>query len=389
MKAIKYGGIDLIVINSDDTLVPADCQKIEFPQEDKKALALSVRDNKPCLLVGETGTGKTSAIRELAYLRKQAYVRVNMTGFTTPDELIGSKAVKDGATYFEYGIITDAMKRGAILVIDEINATTPDCLFILHGLLDEDRQITLPTGEVVKPHVDFRVFATCNPDYEGTKSMNKAFIDRFPIIIEVNVLNPKREKELLVKRIGISDDLADKMVAVATMVRKDYLDQKVTTYISTRTLLNWAWLVNSGVDEKAGFITTIAKKTSIREEQKVLVDFFSAVFKMAVNNNDDATPTITTKGEMRIFTQQRDKYNRVLEELTAREKIEVAELQIFKERTSTLEKIVDIKDTELMKKTKLIGELQANIETYKRLDGFIKNIADGYNKKDEDHHESE
>ena len=60
-------------------------------------------------------TGKTSAVKELAYLRKQPYVRVNMTGYTTPDELIGSKSVKNGATYYEDGIITNAMKIGAIL----------------------------------------------------------------------------------------------------------------------------------------------------------------------------------------------------------------------------------------------------------------------------------
>ena len=298
MKTIKYGGIRITKIGSKDPLVPTRSLKIKLQDDDRQALAVAIKANKACLLIGETGTGKTSAVKELAHLLKQPYVRINMTGFTTPDELIGSKSVKDGKTYFEYGIITDAMQRGAILVIDEINATTPDCLFILHGLLDEDRQVTLPNGEVIKPHQDFRVFATCNPEYEGTKSMNRAFKDRFPIILEVNVLPPADEVNLILARSKVTSDFANKMVTIATMIRKEYMDHKIATFCSTRGLLEWADLIKQGLDQKTAFITSIVRKASDKNEQKVLVDFYLSVFKQAGGEDGQDVPVITTQGEI-------------------------------------------------------------------------------------------
>ena len=118
---VKYGNVDLPVLFSKDPLVPKDCEKIELPPGDKKAIGLGIRDNKTILLIGETGTGKTSVVKELAYLCKAPYFRVSMHGYSTPDELIGRMAVKDGKTYFEYGIVTEAMTRGGFLVLDEIN----------------------------------------------------------------------------------------------------------------------------------------------------------------------------------------------------------------------------------------------------------------------------
>lgn len=309
---LKYAGIDLDIINSEDELVPQESLKIELPLSDKKAIAIALKNNLACLLVGETGTGKTSVVKELAHLRKQPYVRVNMTGFTTPDELIGTKSVKNGETYYELGIITDAMQRGAILVLDEINATMPDCLFILHGLLDDDRRISLPNGQIIRPHQDFRVFATCNPDYEGTKSMNKAFMDRFPIIIAVNTLAPKKEKDLLIARTGIKPELADQLITIATMNRKNYIENKISTFTSTRSLLNIAHLINQGMTPQEAYTTTIVRKTNYKEEQAVLRDSFLAVLKANASEDNDI-PTIISLKEL----EELEKAKKRLEALEA------------------------------------------------------------------------
>lgn len=295
---VSYGENLLSVIHSTDELVPKEAISINLLPHDKKAIAIAVEYNLPCLLVGQTGTGKTSVVREIAYLKQQPYVRVNMTGFTTPDELIGSKSVKNGETFFEHGIISDAMNRGAILVIDEINATTPDCLFILHGLLDEDCRITLPNGDIIRPHKDFRVFATCNPEYEGTKTMNRAFLDRFPIILSIETLAPAEEIALLIERTGLVESVAHGLVAAATYARKDYLEGKLSIYVSTRALLSTATLIKNGLSPRAAYETAISKKSTDTSEQKMLTDFFLAVFKMADGSSPTVRPVITTQEDI-------------------------------------------------------------------------------------------
>jgi nitric oxide reductase NorQ protein len=305
-KTFTYGEVTIPTINSKDALVPSQAIEVILDASDKTALGIALRDNLPALLVGETGTGKTSVIRQLAFLRQQPYVRVNMTGFTTPDDLIGSKSIKGDETYFEYGIITDAMNRGALLVLDEINATTPDCLFILHGLLDEDRRITLPNGEIIHPHPDFRVFATCNPDYEGTRSMNKAFLDRFPIILNVNHLSVPEEIKLIVERTGVTKALAQELVSIATMARTEYLNNKLTVFVSTRTLINAASLMAHGLDSKSAYKLTVMRKTNNPDEQKVILDFYLAVRKEGEGNPEDKYEVIKS-GELKKLKQLSEK----------------------------------------------------------------------------------
>lgn len=280
IHTVEYGGISLPVLpKSKDALVPSTATEIILDHWDKVALAMSITLDKPALLVGETGTGKTSVVKYLAKITNRPYVRVNMTGYTTPDELIGSKSVKNGATYYEDGIVTNAMKRGAILVLDEINATTPDCMFILHGLLDEDKQITIPNGDVIRPHKDFRVFSTCNPEYEGTKTINKALIDRFPIILNIEPLDEKTESELLVKRTGIPIDTAHPIVQVAKRLRKEYAGGKITIFPSTRSLLSVCELANHGMALAEAFTTVVTRKTNNKTEQQLISDIYAALFK--------------------------------------------------------------------------------------------------------------
>lgn len=371
----KYGGITLDKINSTDNLVPKEAIEVDLPTGDKKALAIALKDNLSTLLVGETGTGKTSTVKQLAYLRQQPYVRVNMTGFTTPDELIGSKSVKDGATYYENGIITDAMQRGAILVIDEVNATTPDCLFILHGLLDEDRRITLPNGDVINPHPDFRVFATCNPDYEGTKSMNKAFIDRFPIIIFVDVLTPKKEQELLVKRTGILPEVAEQLITIATMARKDYAENKISTYISTRTLINTAKLINSGLEPKQAYQTAITRKAQNVEEQKILTEFYLAVMKQANDEENLDTPYITTKREFNEILRDRERYEQQMIEAIEGKRIIESDLENLRLNLDSHKTALESSEKENGEFRVKLEKLEQEILTYKRLDEIINKVS--------------
>jgi nitric oxide reductase NorQ protein len=314
-----FGKMTLKVREGEDKLIPTEAIEIDLGEMEMQALGIAYTHDKPCLLMGETGTGKTSAVRHLAFQTHSPYVRVNMTGYTTPDELIGSKSVKNGETYYEYGIVTNAMRRGAILVLDEINATTPDCMFILHGLLDEDKRITMPNGDIVRPAEGFRVFATMNPEYEGTKTINKALMDRFPIIIEVSTLEQSKEVKLLQDRTGINEADATMLVLIAEKIRTAYAENKTTIYCSTRSLLNIAELTQLGLPIERAYESVVVKKTANKDEQQFLSDTFKSVAKKEVSKAKKERSVLMSVEERDQVRQKVDAY---------REKMEAMEIEL-------------------------------------------------------------
>ena len=147
----------------------------------------AVAHNLPVLLIGETGVGKTLLIRHLAHETHNGLRRVNLNGMTTVDEFVGKLMINDSGTYWSNGVLVQAMEAGDWLLIDEINACLPEIAFCLHSLLDDDRMIVLTEydGRTIRPHSNFRLFATMNPSedrkYGGTKPLNEALLARFRV----------------------------------------------------------------------------------------------------------------------------------------------------------------------------------------------------------------
>jgi midasin (ATPase involved in ribosome maturation) len=309
----EYGGRKIAILNQDPITVPAHAIPVDLSKEEYESIALGIDKNLPILLIGEAGTGKTSIARYLAFRRKQGYVRINMHGYATPDELIGSKSIRGGATYHEDGVLVNAMRKGYLVVLDEVNATPADCLFVLHGLLDEDKRITLPNGEIIHPHKDFRFMATMNPEYEGTKSLNRAFIDRFPIILTIDTLTPEKEKELIMSRYSADGTTVDTMIKVAFHARKSYQDQKTLTHVSTRTLLQWAELIEGGVAHQKAYEITVANKAR-GEEKTAFMDFYHAVMKTSANDNAQDKTILVTQGHLDRFASQIESLTKKVEE---------------------------------------------------------------------------
>ena len=360
-KQFSYGGHKIDIIDQKSDLVPTEAFEIKLPKADEEAIAIALLKDFPALFVGEAGTGKTSAVRYLAFMRQQGYTRINMHGYNTPDELIGSKSVKNGSTYYEQGILTDAMIKGHMVVLDEINATPPDCMFILHGLLDEDKRISLPNGDVITPHKDFRFFATMNPDYEGTRGLNRAFLDRFVVVLDIEVLRPTREKKLLKDRLGINEDLISKMVTVAWMARKAYNEQKTMLCISTRTLLHWGNLILNGIDPEVAYIKSIANKAR-KDERTAFMDFYHAVFKTTAKGQNHETPVLTTVGEIKNLEKQAENF-RESYEVKVRE-LEKLQEKIFEVETKLKGRVTKVTHNKLKREKKML-EFKLKVEKKK------------------------
>lgn len=260
------------------SLIPSE-HKIIGAKEELDTLSLAIKDNIPVLLIGETGVGKTSLIRHLAHEHKQPLRRVNLNGQTTVDEFVGKTLLNKEGTYWQDGVLTQSMREGYWLVLDELNAALPEILFVLHSLLDDDKYIVLTDkdGEIVRPHPNFRMFATMNPSgrYSGTKELNKALMSRFPIILQMDFPDIEEEIEIVMAYSNIDKGVVINLVKMANKIRASYNKEDIDYSCSTRDLINCAILAQKVGIAKALKFSVLNR---VSEEDKKAIDTIVSVF---------------------------------------------------------------------------------------------------------------
>jgi MoxR-like ATPase len=245
-------------------------------EHNQKMLEVAIKNNLPVLLIGETGTGKTSIIREQAIERKMPWIRFNLTGETTVDEFVGKYELEGGKTVWRDGILLQAMKEGKWLIVDEINVALPEILFVLHSLLDDDKFVVVAShaGEVVTPHENFRFFATMNPvdEYAGTKELNKAFQSRFNMILLVDYPDNATEARIVHDKTGVAITDANKMADIAVALRLAKEKEEIFYTCSTRDLLQWGHLIKDLGMEDAFMVSVLNKANGDKEKIVTLYD---------------------------------------------------------------------------------------------------------------------
>lgn len=248
--------------------------QIEKNKED--VIRSCIKQNKSVLLVGETGTGKTTIIREIGKEMSKVLHRVSLNGTTSIEDIVGKWLVKAGSTVWQDGILTMAMRKGDWVVFDEINAALPEILFALQSVLDDARCLTLveKDGEIVPSHEEFRFFATMNPteDYAGTKELNKALVSRFAAIIEVVPPPPEIELEILVGLHKVDASIAGKLIVLANGMRQSKAKDEIMYFCSTRDLIQTGHLAaHVGLDDAIRFcIMSKMTKDEIAGTKEVL-----------------------------------------------------------------------------------------------------------------------
>lgn len=265
----------------DEAFIP---KEIVF-EDNKKILeqvAVATSYRMPTLLIGETGTGKTSLVRHLAFNTNNAFVRVNHNGGTTIEDIVG-RWIINGKNQTEWvdGILIEAMKKGYWFLADEINAAGAEINFVYHSLLDDDGRVILAEkgNEVVIPHPNFRFFGAMNPptEYAGTKELNKALMSRF-MVCKVDFPAPKVEQKILVNRTGIADDVAERMVRFAGEVRTMHGKEEVHFILSTRDLLMWATMFKVYKKYLTSAEMTVLNKIAV-DDFDVIKDLMALHFK--------------------------------------------------------------------------------------------------------------
>src|SRR5699024_6063402 len=161
--------------------------------------ALSMGKN--VLLKGPTGTGKTKFAETLSHLFNQPMFSINSSVDLDAESLMGFKTLvyEDNKQMIDFipGPVTNAMKNGTFLYIDEINMAKPETLPLINGVLDYRRTITNPlTNEMIIAEEGFNVIAAINEGYIGTVPLNEALKNRF-IVIEVPYIQDEQLKSLI------------------------------------------------------------------------------------------------------------------------------------------------------------------------------------------------
>ena len=204
----------------------------------------------PMFITGLSGNGKTLAVTQACAVAKREMIRVNITIETDEDDLLGGYRLKDGQTVWQNGPVIEAMERGAVLLLDEIDLASNKimCLPILEGSGIYVKKI----NKFVKPKLGFNVVATANTKgqgsddgkFIGTNVLNEAFLERFPITFEQQYPAAKTEQKIVatkLKSAGKSDEkFATNLVTWADVIRKTFKDGGVDEIISTRRLVHIA-----------------------------------------------------------------------------------------------------------------------------------------------------
>lgn len=253
-------------------------------QHELETIAMGVKNNLPVLLIGDTGTGKTSFIRHLAFKTNNGFRRLNLNGSTTTDELVGHYVVDEKANGMRWvkGVLYEAMEMGYWLLLDELNAGLPEVLFVLQSVLDDDHFLVVAEheNEIIRPHENFRIFATMNPslEYAGTRDLNKALLSRFPIVIQTNYPEAVHEIEIIKTHCpSVKDPEVNTMVRVAEDIRKGKKQNTISFICSTRELINWAKLTEE-IGLKPAAELAILNKCELETDKKTVEDIFKMHF---------------------------------------------------------------------------------------------------------------
>jgi cobaltochelatase CobS len=227
-----------------------------FPINELKAVLMAVVLDKPLLLWGLHGTGKTTLIQQFCARTNRPALRVQHTVSTEESHILGQYVVKEGSTVFEPGPLAFAMRFGLCYIADEYDFSLPSVCSVYQPVLEGQDLIIKeapPEWRVVKRHPNFRFAATGNTNgggdetglYQGTQLQNAANYSRFGITVKVDYMSEAQEVAVVASQGRVNESAAHELVAVARHVREAYSQGSIGVTISPRELITAAQIGRS------------------------------------------------------------------------------------------------------------------------------------------------
>ena len=203
----------------------------------------------PVFVTGLSGNGKTLMIEQVCAQLKRELFRVNITIETDEDDLMGGHTLVNGNITFREGPVIKAMRKGAVLLLDEVDLGS-NKLMCLQSVLEGKGYLIKKTGEWVQPAPGFTILATANTKgqgsddgkFIGTQIMNEAMLERFAITMQQEYPAVTVEKKILKKEMeltgSVDEEFCDKLVDWADVIRKTYYEGAIDDVITTRRLVH-------------------------------------------------------------------------------------------------------------------------------------------------------
>jgi len=203
----------------------------------------------PTFITGLSGNGKTFSVEQACAQLKRELIRVNITIESDEDDLLGGFRLVNGETVWHNGPVIEALERGAILLLDEIDLASNKIL-CLQSVLEGKGVFLKKIGKFVKPASGFNVIATANTKgkgsddgrFIGTNVLNEAFLERFPVTFEQDYPSPSVEQKILegiALDLGVEDrEFCKRLVDWSDIIRKTFYDGGIEEIISTRRLVH-------------------------------------------------------------------------------------------------------------------------------------------------------
>ena len=238
------------VVKQTESLIPSkDANYVPFGNATDLKKIIKSKIFYPTFITGLSGNGKTLGVEQACAQLGRELIRVNITVETDEDDLIGGFRLVNGETVWHNGPVIEALERGAVLLLDEIDLASNKIL-CLQSILEGKGVFLKKIGRQVSPAAGFNIFATANTKgkgsddgrFVGTNVLNEAFLERFPVTFEQEYPAPSLETKMLnnyCKELDCcDDDYIKNLVAWADIIRKTFKDGGVDEVISTRRLVH-------------------------------------------------------------------------------------------------------------------------------------------------------
>ena len=198
----------------------------------------------PSFITGLSGNGKTISVEQACAQLNRECIRVNITIETDEDDLIGGFRLVNGDTVWHNGPVIEALERGAVLLLDEIDLASNKIL-CLQSILEGKGVFLKKIGKYVKPKAGFNVVATANTKgkgsddgrFIGTNVLNEAFLERFALTFEQEYPSTKIETNIL-NKLCEDKEFCARLADWADIIRKTFYDGGIDEVISTRRLVH-------------------------------------------------------------------------------------------------------------------------------------------------------